>query len=311
VTSSRALAVLLLIGTFIAGAAPLARPQAITMEGYPAVGAPAAVKLLAPGAEPRKALRYTLAANTKSRVDMAMNLTMAMSVAGMSMPMNFPGMKMTLDVGVTSVAPNGDFTYDMAFTGLTLDAGADANPMLAGALQTLQSGITSIKGTSTASSRGVTLSTKLAIADPQMQQTLGQMTSEIENLSMPFPEEAVGVGARWEVRRAASSGGQTTFQKTTYEVVSIAGTTVTLAVKGEMTAPPQAISNAALPAGAEMYLEKLTGTGEGTVVVRLDALVPTSELTQTSSMAMTMSMGGQTQPITADNTVKITIAPVK
>jgi len=280
------------------------------MPGYPAVGAPPTVKLLAPGAEPRTALRYTIAANSKARAEMTMNMTMAMSVAGMSMPMNMPGMKMTIDLAVTNVAANGDFSYDVAFTGFTMDAGADGNP-LAAALESVQSSITSMKGSATVSNRGVTKTSKMDAADPTVSQALGSMTSEAQNFSMPFPEEAVGVGARWEVRQASTNGGQTIFQKTTYEVTSIAGPAVTMTVKSEQTAPPQSVSNPNLPAGAEIYLDKMTGTSEGKVTIRLDNLVPTSEMTSTSSMSMTMNMGGQSQPLASDNTTKITIAPAK
>ncbi len=309
--SSRLFPVLFLACTFVAGIAPRALTQSPTMAGYPAVGAPAIVTLLEPGAAPRKALRYTIPAGQKARADMTMNMSMAMNAAGMSMPMDFPGMKMTMAVAVTGVAPNGDITYDLGFTGLTFDSSADANPTIAAALQPLQASITSIKGSTTISSRGVTKSSKMEAADPSLQQMLGSVTSTAENLSMPFPEETVGVGARWEVRTTASSGGQTIFQKSIYQVVSIEGSTVSLKVTSEQTAPPQSVSNPALPAGSEMYMDKMAGSGTGTTVIHLDSLVPTSEMNSESSMSMTMNLGGQSQAITTDSKIKITIAPAK
>ena len=93
--------------------------------------------------------------------------------------------------------------------------------------------------------------------------------------------------------------------------MSIQGSTVTLKVTTEQTAPPQSISNPALPAGAEMYLENMTGSGQGTVVIKLDSLVPTSEMSMASSMSMSISLGGQNQSIVTDNKVKVTIAPAK
>ncbi len=280
------------------------------MAGYPAVGAPSIVTVLSTGAAPRKALRYVVPAATKARMDMTTTMSSTTNVGGMTIPTGMPGMKMTADVAVSGVAPNGDISYDLAFTGMTLDSAPDANPLIAQALQGLVAGITSIKGSATISSRGVVKSTKLDVADPALQQTLSQMASSVENLSMPFPEEAVGAGARWEVRQAVATGGQTVFQKTEYEVVSIEGSAVSLKVKTEQTAPPQSVSNAAL-GGAEMYLEKLSGTGTGTGVVHLDSLVPTSEMTSNTSMAMTVSMGGQTQSVTTDVTLKVTIGPGK
>lgn len=313
--SARFVPALLLALTIVGMSTPAAPhaqvPQqaAPAMEGYPAVGAPPTVKLVSPGAEPRKALRYSIPAGQKSSADMTMNMSMAMSVGGMSMPMDLPGMKMTMALSVTNVAPSGDITYDVAFTGMTFDETAGANPAIAAALQPMQASITSLKGTATVSNRGVTKSTNFTNADPSVQQLMGQMTSSAENLSNPFPEEAIGVGAKWEVRAATSAGGQTIFQKTVYEVVSINGSTVALKVTTEQTAPPQSVSNPSLPAGAEVYLDKMAGSGEGTVTIKLDSLVPTSEMTMTSSMAMTVNLGGQSQAMNSDNKIKITIAP--
>ena len=304
-----------ILALVFAGVAPLAvsraQSQAPAMEGYPAAGAQATVKLLAPGAEPRAALRYAIAAGHKANADMTMSMSMAMNAGGMSMPMDLPGMKITMSLAVTGVAPDGDVTYDVAFTGLTIDSSTATNPTLAAALEPMQASVTSIKGTTTMSNRGVTKSAKINAADASIQQLMTQMTSSVENLSNPLPEEPVGAGARWEVRQAAASGGQTVFTKSTYEVVSIQGSTVTLKVTTEQTAPPQSISNPALPAGAEMYLENMTGSGQGTVVIKLDSLVPTSEMSMASSMSMSISLGGQNQSIVTDNKVKVTIAPAK
>jgi hypothetical protein len=263
------------------------------------------------GAAPKKALRYAIPAGQKSSMDLTINIGMSMNVAGIAMPMDMPGMKMTAETAVTNVDPNGDITYTLAFTGLTIDAAANANPAVAAAFQGAAANITSMKGTSTITSRGVTKSSKMEVGDPTMQQMLGQMTSTIENLSNPFPEEAVGVGAKWEVRQAVVAGGQTSFVKTEYELVAFDATTVTLKTKMEQTAPPQPVSNAALPPGTEIALEKLTGSGTGTTRISLNSLVPTVEMNSTIVSSMVMSMGGATQPVSTDMTMKMSIAPAK
>ena len=286
--------------------------QKPTMEGYPAAGSPAIIKLISPGAEPRKALRYAVPAGYKGQMDMSMTMAMNVNVGGMAMPMNLPTVKMTADLGVDSVAPNGDMSYSIAFTGATVDAaGGEANPMLAGALQGIQNAIAGIKGTATVSSRGLVKSAKIdaGSAGSQAQQMMGELTSQIENLATAFPEEAVGVGAKWETRSAISAAGQFSFQKTTMEVVSIDGATVNLKFAVEQTTPPQPFTNSALPAGTEVQLDGAKGTGSGTNAIRLDTLVPKGESTINSTMSMTLSMGGQSQAMTMENSVKLTVAP--
>ena len=290
------------------GAVPGAQAQKPTMEGYPVLGAPPIVTLVTPGSASRKQLRYAIPAAQKSRLEMAMTMAMTMNMAGMPVPMNLPVMRMSIDLAVTSVAPNGDISYDLEFTGVTVD-GSAGDP-IAAAMQTAAAGITGIRGAATVTSRGVPKSAKIAtesVTDPQIRQIFSQMSSSIENLSMPFPEDAVGPGARWEVRQTISANGLVLFQKADFDLVSVDGPAVTLKVKTEQTAPPQPISNPGLPEGAETSLERLSGAGTGTVVIRLDSLVPTSELDSTTSTVMTINMGGQTQSVSVDGTTKLTI----
>ena len=308
---NRLFPVVFVVCALLASAGSSAQTPQLSMPGFPAPGAPPAITVASTGAAPKKALRYAVPNGQKATMDLNIKMGMSMNMAGMAMPMDMPGMMMTAESVVTSVDPNGDITYSLAFTGLTFDAAADANPAIAAALQGAAANITSMKGTTTISSRGVTKSAKMDVGDPTMQQMLGQMTSTIENLSNPFPEEAVGVGAKWEVRQAVTAGGQTTFTKTEYEVVALDANTVTLKTKSEQSAPPQTVSNAALPAGAEMMLEKLAGTGTGTARISLNSLVPTVEMNSAITSSMVMSMGGATQPVALDMTLKMTIAPGK
>ncbi len=82
-------------------------------------------------------------------------------------------------------------------------------------------------------------------------------------------------------------------------------------MKLEQTAPPQGITNPALPAGSVVNIEKLAGTGTGTIALRFNSLVPTSEMSSSTAMAMAMDMGGQTQRMAVDTKVKVSIAPKK
>lgn len=312
----RAFVMMILAAACLAVAAPHAQtppaPQAApTLEGYPAVGSPAVVKLLDAGAQPRKALRYNVPASYKGTMDMSMAISMNMNVGGMAVPMTLPTMKMSADLGVTGVMPNGDMSYTLAFTGVSMD-GADANPAMTQALQSVQSAIQSIKGSATMSNRGMVRNAKMEMGDAgAAQQMIGELSSQLENLSTPLPEEPVGVGAKWESRQALKIAGQYSFQKAVAEVVSIDGANVTLKLSIEQTAPAQTITNPALPAGAEVQLDGSKGTGTGTSVIHLDTLVPTGETTVTSNMSMTVSMAGQSQPMTTESTIKITIAAKK
>jgi hypothetical protein len=308
---SRTLAFLLVAALILVPTVTI-RAQAqkpLSMPGYPAVGAPAIVTTLAPGAAPRTPIRYKVAANYKDVMEMTMGIGMTMNVGGMAMPVDMPPMTLSATIDVTGVAPNGDITFNLAFTKMGVAPGADPN--IAAAMQAAGASITGLKGSATVSSRGVTKSAKLDFSkvDPSMQQALGQMTSSVENLSMPFPEEALGIGGRWEVRQTLSSGGITMFQKAEYEITAMDATSVSVKVKVDQQAPPQPFSNPSMPPGVDATIDKMSGSGTGTMTIRLDALVPTSTIETLSSMVMGMNMGGQVQSMTSDTRMKMSIAP--
>ena len=295
---------------FVQTAASPAQAPPIRMDGYPAPGEPPIVTVLERGAAPLQELRYVIPRGHKSRMDMTMTMSMAMDLGGNAVPVDMPPIKFGADVAVTDVASNGDVSIAFKFTSMTVESAPGANPDMAQAMQAVSAGVTSITGTSTVSNRGITRAAKLEVGDPSMRQMLDQMKGAIENLSMPFPVEAVGRGARWETRQTIA-GIQTTFQKAVFEVVSIEGGVVSLKVKAEQVAPPQSVVNPALPPGAEMRLEKLSGSGSGTAAVRLDSVVPTSQMDAISTTVMSMTVGGQTQPVSMEMKLKVSIAPGK
>src|SRR5678815_3185112 len=277
------------------------------MEGYPAPGEPATVTILSTGTRTTKALRYSIPADFKTHLELTVAVEMAVNVLGQAIAVPSTPIRLGADVAVTKIEGD-DITYSMAFTGATLDG--DATSPLASALQAGMAGISGVKGVTTVSTRGVTKSSSLEVSDAALKTMLAQ--SSVENLSSALPEEAVGVGARWEVRQSMANDGSTQFQSAIYEVTAIDGPSVALKVTTTSTAPSQTISNPMVAAvGGEMRLDSLTGSGKGTVAVRLDSLVPTSTMEQVTSATMTMIIQGQSVPATMDGKVKITVTPVK
>jgi Family of unknown function (DUF6263) len=306
----------LVVGSVIFGSYPgHAQQQTLSMAGYPAVGAPAVVKLLAPGTAPMTRLRYKVPAGQKMTMLMTATMGMNISMGGQAMPaMDMPAMKMTSELASTNVAATGDISYDIAFTGMTAESAPGADPTLAAVFSGAMDVVKSIKGSAVISDRGVKRSSQLnldSITDATVKQALQSFTGSIENVAVPLPEEAVGPGAKWEVRMSTSAAGMTAFQKTEYELVSVSGNTVMLRVKSEQIAPPQAMNNPALPAGMTMQVEKMSGAGSGTITLNLASLVPTSEMSQTMDASISMDMGGQAQAMGMSMKMKTSVAPGK
>ena len=307
----RAAVLCLLLVTSIA--APRAQGTAPRMDGYPEPGAPPIINLLSAGSGPRTALRFAIPQSYKGHLDMSMQMSMSMEMGGASMPaVTIPTMTIGCDVAVTNVAANGDVSYTLAFTGATI--APDAEPTLAAALQGLDGEMKAIKGAVTVSNRGVTRDMKLdqgKSANSQFSQLLGQLSNQAQSLSLPLPEEEIGVGARWDVRQAIVNGGVQIFQRSEYELAAVDGKAATLNVKIEQTAPAQSLSNPALPPDATVRLLTMTGSGSGTTTIAFDSLLPTSTASMDSTTSMEISMGGSQQTMSTKASIKMSLAPKK
>ena len=200
---------------------PGARTQPLAMKGYPALGAPPIITVTRTGGAPRTQLRYVVPANHKAR----MNVTMRMSMGTTNGTDNLaerenqtiPTITVTADLAVTSVEPNGDIAYDLALSSMTVEATNGAHPMATRGLQAFVASIASTKGGATVSSTGVVKSMRLDVAHSAIQKALGPVLDAVEHLAIPFPDAAVGVGARWEVREALEVGGLTIFRPTVFQ----------------------------------------------------------------------------------------------
>ena len=301
---------------FVTAAAPFqAQTPGSAPAGYPAIGQPAIVTLVSPGATPRAALRYAIGGDYKAHMDMAMLMGMSMEMAGIpAQTMQMPAMKMGADVGVKSVTPSGDVTFDFAYTSVRLDETAGVDPSLASLVQSMDAEFKKVRGSATMNARGATHGSTMdlsTVSDPRISQMLGSLATSLDNVTIPLPEEAVGAGARWESRQTIQSNGLQVYQKTLWELVAVEGKTVKLKTTTEQMAPPQPMNSPSMPAGADMSLSKFSGGGSGTVTLHLDGLVPTSEINSTTNMTMSVSAGGSSQQMSVGITLKLTIAPGK
>ena len=296
---------------------PAVRAQAPVQPpaGYPASGGTPIVTLITPGAEPRRPLRFVIPGGRQDHMTMDMTLGLTMSMPGMEMPsMKMPTMRMGVDLGVTSVSAAGDMSFKVSYTDMKWVNTEAVDPAIVAALQAMPLDITKISGTGVMNSRGIGRNMKIDLPkdlDPQMTQMFNSMSDALGSFTVPFPEEAVGVGARWEVRQSPVAGGVSSFQKIVVEVTGLDAGTVTLKTTTEQQAPPQPMKPDNMPAGATASLEKMSGSGTSTIRVPFDSLVPTSDATVTTSLTMSVNMAGQSQNVTVQTTVGAAIRPVK
>ena len=160
------------------------------------------------------------------------------------------------------------------------------------------------------SSRGVSKGLEFKAppgSDPQSHQIMDQMKDSFALFMAQLPEEAIGAGAKWEVKLPIKTQGMAIDQTTSYELISLEGDRLTTKSTITQQAASQKIQNPAMP-GMKVDLIKMTGKGTGEHTFDLTKLVPTTGTTAFKSEAsMSMNMGGQKQAMTvkADMNVQL------
>lgn len=256
------------------------------------------VKLLSAGAEPRTVLRLQPQPNARQTMTTTLKMEMDM---GLGQPMKMPAIIMPMEVTVKSVSSEGDITYEIVMGEVGLAEDPDALPQVAEAMKASLGGVKGITVTATMSNRGFSKDSDLTVpsdADPQMRQTLDQLQETWSNIAAQLPEEAVGVGARWEVRQPLQSQGMKINQTATYELVSLDGDRLSTAVTMTQSASNQKIQNPAMPQ-MKLDVTKLTGSGRGNLTLNLGQVMPLMATLQAQTeMSLSVDMGGQKQKMT-------------
>jgi len=142
-------------------------------------------------------------------------------------------------------------------------------------------------------------------ADPQARQTMDQMKTAMSQVSLP--EESVGVGSKWEVKRKINTQGMTVDQTEIYEITALEDEAVTLRTSITQTAANQKIESPAMP-GLKVDISKMETKGTGSTTVNLGKLMPTSGAMEGhTEMSMGVNVGGQKQKMSTkmDITAKV------
>jgi hypothetical protein len=269
----------------------------------PATAAPEApapttpgVHLLDAGAEPRRELQLDLAAGSTELA--RMDVEMSQSTGGV--PATALSLGMDIDVTVAEVTEDGyafDLTYGAA------EVGSDElPPELVEQLQAGMSQVQGLRGHLRTSRNGEPQGGSLeppAGADPAVEAQLGDLSTQMQQITGAFPREAVGVGARWQAVNDLDSTGVAMRQVATYTLRSLDGDDYVMDVEVTQSAGAQVMTEGS-------QLESLSGSGTGTLRGSLRSLFPVEGTTSTTSelVLQVPSLGTQTQVVTAEAVVR-------
>lgn len=273
-------------------------PAATTAPAKP-VATPRATefKLLAAGAEPRKALRLHPKAGDQQTMNMTINMAMTMAAQGVPTPeVKMPPMHMVMDILVKDVSAAGDIAYEATFSDAGAVEEAGASPQMNEAINTALAQIKGLSVSGVTTERGLAKDVNFKLpagANPQLRQVMDQTKTAMSQVSLP--EEPVGVGGKWEVKRKVKTQGLNVDQTETYEITALDGDQVTLNTTVIQHAANQKMQNPAMP-GLNVDIGKMETKGTGTTTLNLSKLMPASAAVDGhTEMAMSMNAGGKKQ----------------
>lgn len=237
------------------------------------------VELLNAGAEPKQELRYKPTANAKQSVTITTDMDLVSTVSGQSMPkVKVPRSVMKMDVLVNQVDTNGDIHYQYAYTDADVLADQAVQPEVVNTMRSAIKKMVGFKGTAVIDNRGQVKSSNFDIPDKLdavSRKLLEQVSGSLSQLSSPVPTEAVGKGAKWRVSTPLNLGGMNLSQSATYELADLKDNVATLNVTMEQQAKSQDLPAPGLPEGATLTIKSFNSQGQGQMIMRLDAAVPT------------------------------------
>jgi len=240
------------------------------------------ITMLDAGAEPRTELRIAIEAGDTESMTLTQSQSIDQRIDGQQVP----------SAGGVTTAATTDITVETAEDGVfqvtSITSGAEIieapSPGAAAQAEAAMAELIGIGNRFTINDRGRVLDSEPigldGVNNALVDELLGGSTGT--EIASPLPDEAVGIGAQWEVVQRIPLVGLEIEQVLVYELVSIEGSVIELSVTGNQRVPAGSIMNAqGIPAEVVSWDLAITGT----VTQDLTRMVPTSSLETSGSQA--------------------------
>ncbi len=230
-----------------------------------------------PGTAPHKVLSYSAAEGFEQRLPMRMTLGVKTEVDGQPLSPELPPTTLTLFAKVDKCSDKG---LELSVSALETRVEGEPTTPAGKRLAEVIAGLAGLEGQKSIDQGGRHLAltfTRPADLPAGIAPVLEGFEQALDHMLVPFPKEAIGVGARWEIEESVTQANVRLLQETTFTLEAIEGSKLTLAMAISLSPiTPSLPQKTALPGGLEATLDAVEGRGEGKLVVDLAALWPTS-----------------------------------
>jgi hypothetical protein len=160
--------------------------------------------------------------------------------------------------------------------------------------------------TSTMTPNGRVFGTQIDIASkdvpPSAKSQLAALTASVDQLMMPLPDDAVGVGAVWRNSKPLEQNGMKMIAVNSIALTAIEGDKLSFEIDTQVHGEDQTIKQGDLT----VEMKDITGTGEGKGSIDLRTLALTSELATEFRSAMQAGGEGSATPMRMGIVTRVT-----
>lgn len=239
---------------------------------------PIEIVLLDAGAEPRIELRLQAAPTCSEIVTVNQVQELNQNIGGSQVPTD--GAVGTIIEMLTTSTPNGDnFDVRSEITGAMADG--SLAPELAAQINTAMLPMVGLTTFQTLTNRAELVPGSSRVEGAEALGPLSGLLDGLNQSQAPFPEEAVGVGARWQTTAVLMLQGLPVTNITETEIISIDGTLVEMVTTGTQEVPPNSVMSLQ-GINAEVLVWEAPSTG--TVLVDLARISPIQSLITTMAI---------------------------
>jgi hypothetical protein len=247
--------------------------------------------LLDPGRPPRRPLRYVWRPAQREQLTMDLRTTATTNEAGeRAAGIPLPPVRIVLAIDPVSVSDDGDLRYRWRVTSTEVGGDAGTAASLVEGMRSEVDGVRALAGSAVVTSRGLTREVAIesgATADGAASgQMVDQVLQTLRDIAAPFPEEDVGVGARWQKLSEVSSSEARVTQTETFTLKELGPTQGALDNVLAQTAPPQPLHAPGMPPGAQARMESMLVSADAKTKFDRSRLVPQTRLESTTTMVL-------------------------
>ena len=272
------------------------------------------VKLIEPGAEPRQKLRYKFVVGRTDRLEMTTTSSMKMAMGGQAADVpSPPAVRVVAALTVKEVTADGSAKRALVLEDVGLMPGPGLSKEQRDQAEKNLSALEKLTGRDRVDARGFVRQVELdasKIDNPALKQALAAMQQTFDQMGAPFPEEEIGVGAKWQVRTKLEQMGIKLTQTAVYELSALTGDTGKIKLKLEQTAPGGNMELPGLPAGATAKLVGMKGSGKGELEFDLGRSIPKGRIDTKSEVKVQVSMGSEKQEMSTKMEAKVVFKPL-